>query len=222
MQAVLQAIYDNVISGKKVEVQKRVKEALETNLPPGEILNLGMVSAMAEVGARFERGDFFIPEMLMAARGMQAGLEILKPHLMAEDVPSAGKAVIGTVKGDLHDIGKNLVGIMLEGAGFQVVDLGTDVAPEQFAAAVQEHKPQIVGLSALLTTTMANMATTIVALEDSNVRETVSVIVGGAPVTEDFSKKIGADGFAPDASRAVGLAKRLVQEQRRLGAKLAF
>jgi 5-methyltetrahydrofolate--homocysteine methyltransferase len=164
---------------------------------------------MAEVGARFERGEFYVPEMLVAARAMQAGLAVLKPHLAEGGVQMRGKVVIGTVKGDLHDIGKNLVAMMLEGAGFEVIDLGTDVAPEKFAAAVREHKPSLVGMSALLTTTMKAMQPTIEAIEDIGLRTQVKVLVGGAPITEDFAKSIGADGYAADASRAVAIAKSL-------------
>ena len=148
--------------------------------------------------------------MLIAARAMQAGLDLLRPQLAETGVPSAGKVVMGTVKGDLHDIGKNLVGMMLQGAGFEVIDLGTDVPPEKFAAAVREHGAQLLGMSALLTTTMPNMQATIEALEDLGVRQSVRVMVGGAPLTDDFARKIGADGYAPDASRAVAVAKSLL------------
>jgi 5-methyltetrahydrofolate--homocysteine methyltransferase len=165
---------------------------------------------MKEVGARFEAGDFYVPEMLIAARAMQAGLAILKPHLVSGGVPSAGKVVIGTVKGDLHDIGKNLVSMMLEGAGFEIFDLGTDVPPEKFIAAIKENNAGLLGMSALLTTTMSNMKLIMAALKEAGVREQVKVMIGGAPVTESFAKEIGADGYAPDASRAVTLAKSLM------------
>ncbi len=209
MNPVLQPMFEAVVEGKKAEVEAQVRVALEAKVDPGEILNNGLIAGMMEVGRRFEAGDYYVPEMLIAARAMQAGLTILRPLLVASGVKTAGKVVMGTVKGDLHDIGKNLVTMMLEGAGFEVVDLGTDVAPEKFAAAVREHKPQLVGMSALLTTTMQNMKSTIEAIEDLGLRDKVKVIVGGAPVTETFAKEVGADGFAPDASRAVALAKRL-------------
>lgn len=205
----LKTIYDNVIAGNKAGVETDVKAAMGAGLAADKILSESLISAMTEVGARFERGEFFVPEMLIAARAMQTGLALLKPQLTQSGVKATGKVVIGTVKGDLHDIGKNLVAMMLEGAGFELVDLGTDVSPEKFAQAAREHRPVIVGLSALLTTTMQNMKATIEALEDVGVRDQVKVIVGGAPLTEDFARQIGADGYAPDASRAVALAKKL-------------
>jgi 5-methyltetrahydrofolate--homocysteine methyltransferase len=192
------------------EVTAHIQAALDAQLDPGSILNQGMIDAMQEVGRLFEEGEYFVPEMLIAARTMQDGLALLKPHLVQANVQSAGKVVIGTVKGDLHDIGKNLVTMMLEGAAFEIVDLGVDVAPEKFVEAVKAHQPRIVGLSALLTTTMPSMRTTIEALKAAGVRDQVKVIVGGAPVTEAFAHDIGADGFAPDASRAVKLTKSLV------------
>ena len=164
---------------------------------------------MDEVGRRYEEGDFFVPEMLIAARAMQSGLHVLKPHLVQGDVGSAGKIVIGTVKGDLHDIGKNLVAMMLEGAGFEVIDLGTDVDPQRFVQSAKDGA-QVIGLSALLTTTMSNMAVTIDALKQAGVRDQVKVIVGGAPVTAEFAKQIGADGFAPDASTAARVVRQLL------------
>jgi 5-methyltetrahydrofolate--homocysteine methyltransferase len=178
--------------------------------PAEEILRQGLVPAMTEVGRRFEDGEYFVPEMLISARAMQSGLAILKPLLVDSDVKATGKVVIGTVQGDLHDIGKNLVGMMLEGAGFELIDLGTDVRPEQFVAAVRENAPDLVAMSALLTTTMPKMKTTVDALIKAGLREQVKVIVGGAPVTEAYSAQIGADGFAADASRAAALATGLV------------
>jgi 5-methyltetrahydrofolate--homocysteine methyltransferase len=192
------------------ETAGHVQAALDAQIDPGIILNEGMISAMQEVGRLFEEGEYFVPEMLIAARAMQDGLALLKPHLVQANVHSAGKVVIGTVKGDLHDIGKNLVAMMLEGAAFEIVDLGVDVPPEKFVEAVKTHQPRVVGLSALLTTTMPSMRTTIEALAAAGVRNQVKVIVGGAPVTEAFAHDIGADGFAPDASRAVKLTKSLV------------
>ena len=212
MEYTLISVYEGVINGKKIEVENRVKEALEEGVPPEKILNKGLISAMGEVGRLFECGEFYIPEMLIAARAMQAGLTILKPHLVEQGVRMVGKVIIGTVKGDLHDIGKNLVAMMLEGAGFEIVDLGTNVSPEKFAESIQEHNPHLLGMSALLTTTMQNIEATIETIERMNLRNLVKIIVGGAPVTDDFASKIGADGYAPDASRAVTLAKSLIQK----------
>ena len=210
MDPLIQSIQENVINGQKAPVESLVRQALEAKLPPDEILNTGLIAAMKEVGARFEAGDFYVPEMLIAARAMQAGLAILKPHLVSGGIQSAGKVVIGTVKGDLHDIGKNLVSMMLEGAGFEIYDLGTDVPPEKFIAAIKENNAGLLGMSALLTTTMSNMKLVVAALKEAGVREQVKVMIGGAPVTESFAKEIGADGYAPDASRAVTLAKSLM------------
>jgi 5-methyltetrahydrofolate--homocysteine methyltransferase len=190
-------------------VQAGVEAALAEGVKADAILNQALIAAMDEVGRRFEAGDFFVPEMLIAARAMQAGLTLLKPHLADADVKSAGKVAIGTVKGDLHDIGKNLVAMMLEGAGFEVKDLGVDVAPEAFVEAAKSGV-QVIGMSALLTTTMSNMQRTIEALVSAEVRDKVKVIVGGAPVTEDYAKRIGADAFAPDASSATRVIRRLV------------
>jgi 5-methyltetrahydrofolate--homocysteine methyltransferase len=165
---------------------------------------------MAEVGRLFEEGEYFVPEMLISARAMKSAMAILKPHLTSEQVGSAGKVAIGTVKGDLHDIGKNLVSLMLEGAGFQVVDLGSDVSPDKFVDAVKNNGVDIVAMSALLTTTMVNMKATVTALEEAGLRSKVKVMIGGAPVTDAFAKQVGADGYAPDASRAVAVAKVLL------------
>jgi len=210
MHALLQSVHDEVIGGNRSAVEGGVRAAIEAGLPVMSILNEGLIAAMKEVGIRFERQEFYVPEMLVAARAMRAGLTVLKPRLVQAGVPATGKVVLGTVKGDLHDIGKSLVGMMLEGAGFEVIDLGTDVSPDKFGDAVRAHKPQLVGLSALLTTTMQNMESTLEALEDLGVRSHVKVMVGGAAVTDAFAKEIGADGYAPDASRAVTLAKALL------------
>jgi 5-methyltetrahydrofolate--homocysteine methyltransferase len=210
MDAVLQSIYDEVIKGNRSGVESGVQQAMHAGLPAASILNDALIGAMKEVGELFERQEFYVPEMLVAARAMQSGLTLLKPQLIESGVPTAGKVVLGTVKGDLHDIGKSLVGMMLEGAGFEVIDLGTDVGPEKFGEAVRKHQPQLVGLSALLTTTMQNMKSTLEALEDLGVRGQVKVMIGGAPVTDAFAREIGADGYAPDASRAVTLAKSLL------------
>lgn len=209
MKADLEPIYQAILDGEEALAADCVARALSAGLAPGTILTDGMVAAMAEVGRLFEEGEYYVPEMLIAARAMQAGLAVLKPHLQAAGVEPAGKVVIGTVQGDLHDIGKNLVSMMLEGAGFEIIDLGTDVSPAEFVEAVLTHQPDIVALSALLTTTMINMETTIQALSAAGSREQVRVIVGGAPLTEDFARQIGADGYSPDASRAVSLVKQL-------------
>jgi 5-methyltetrahydrofolate--homocysteine methyltransferase len=206
MDAVLKEIYQGVLDGDMDMVVSSVQAALDDKVSAEVILKQGMMVAMAEVGQLFEEGEYFVPELLVAARAMQGGLELLKPFLADEDVEPIGKVVTGTVKGDLHDIGKNLVGMMLKGAGFEIVDMGTDVSPEKFVEAVKESGAQIVAMSALLTTTMANMPDTIKAFEDAGIRETVKIMVGGAPVTEEYAKKIGADGYAPDASQAAKIA----------------
>jgi len=203
-------IYEGIVAGEAKAVQATVQAAVDAGIDAELILKQGLVPAMKEVGDLFENGDYFVPEMLMSARAMQWGLEILKPLLASADVKSVGTVVLGTVQGDLHDIGKNLVGMMLEGAGFDLVDLGTDVSAEAFVEAVREHRPNIVGLSALLTTTMPSMKTVIDALNDAGLRSDVRVIIGGAPVTEDYANEIGADGFATDAGRAASLANELV------------
>ena len=205
----LEEIYQNVIDGQAPVVQAGVEAALAEGVKADVILNQALIAAMDEVGRRFEAGDFFVPEMLIAARAMQAGLTLLKPHLADAEVKSAGKVAIGTVKGDLHDIGKNLVAMMLEGAGFEVNDLGVDVTPETFVQAAKSGA-QVIGMSALLTTTMPNMKNTIEALSSAGVRDKVKVVVGGAPVTEDYAKRIGADAFAPDASSATRVIRKLV------------
>jgi len=205
----LETIFQNVTEGKEAEVKAGVQAALSSGVSPEEILNKALIAAMDDVGQRFEDGDFFVPEMLVAARAMQAGLDLLKPHLAETGIQSAGTIAIGTVKGDLHDIGKNLVGMMLEGAGFEVVDLGTDVDPAKFAEAVR-NGANVVGMSALLTTTMGSMAQVIEAIDDINMRDKVKVIIGGAPVTQEYADQIGADGFASDASSAVKKVRELL------------
>jgi len=202
-------IYQLVLEGNRDEVESKVQAALDGGISPGDVLQNGLIAAMGEVGKLFEEGEYFVPEMLIAARAMKAGLAILQPLLVDSGVEPAGKVAIGTVKGDLHDIGKNLVGMMLEGAGFEIVDLGTDVEAEQFVAAVKDGA-DVVGLSALLTTTMPSMEGTIKAIEAEGLRDKVKVIIGGAPVTSAYAEKIGADGYAPDASQAVSLAKSLI------------
>lgn len=210
MDSKYEVIYNSILEGQQNDTISGVQAAIDAGLPPGDILNKGMVDAMAEVGRLFEEGEYFVPEMLIAARAMQSGLALLKPLLIEADIESAGKVAIGTVKGDLHDIGKNLVGMMLEGAGFEVLDLGTDVTPEKFVETVQDGGVDIIALSALLTTTMPSMKATIDALEAEGIRDQVKVMIGGAPVTDAYAKQIGADGYSPDASRAVNLAKSLL------------
>lgn len=205
----LKPIFENVIEGQADQVVSGVRSALDAGVDAGVILNQALIAAMDEVGARFEDGDFFVPQMLISARAMQAGLALLKPHLAATDQKAAGKIAIGTIKGDLHDIGKNLVAMMLEGAGFEIMDLGVDVEPQSFVAAAQEGA-NLIGMSALLTTTMNNMGATIEALKAAGLRDKVKVMVGGAPVTEEFAKSIGADAFASDASSATRIARKLV------------
>ncbi len=204
-------IYQAVLNGDQDAAARNVRTALDSGMGASDILRGGLIAAMGEVGRLFETGDYYVPEMLVAAHAMQAGLDILKPLLIEAGVEPIGKVVIGTVKGDLHDIGKNLVAMMLEGAGFQVIDLGVDVAPEKFIAALQQGV-DILGLSALLTTTMPGMDSTIRAVEQAGLRQGVKIMVGGAPVTAEFAQKIGADGFASDAGQAVSLAKSLIQK----------
>jgi len=179
-----------------------MERALADGANPTELLNSALISAMTEVGERFEHKDLFLPEMLIAARAMKGALAVLEPHLRVADVQPVGRILLATVNGDMHDIGKNVVGIMMEGAGFEVIDLGVDVAPERIVAMVKEYKPDLVGLSALLTTTIEMMPITIEALNEAGIREQVKVIVGGAPVTQKYATSIGADLYAPDAASA--------------------
>jgi 5-methyltetrahydrofolate--homocysteine methyltransferase len=210
VEPIIKEIYTNVMEGDANAITANVQAAIDAGIPVSVILNEGMIAAMAEVGRLFEEGECFVPEMLVAARAMQTGMALLKPRLKEADVASAGKVAIGTVKGDLHDIGKNLVAMMLEGAGFEIIDLGADVSPEKFVEAVREQKVQIVAMSALLTTTMPSIQKTIEALNAAGVRGQVKVMIGGAPVTQSYAEQIGADGFSPDASRAVAKAKELI------------
>lgn len=208
--SLLDDLAKNVIEGNAEGTKSLVKQALGEGIPPEKILNQGLIAAMSEVGRLFEAGEFYVPEMLIAARAMKGGLEVLRPSLAEADVQPVGRVVIGTVQGDLHDIGKNLVAMMLEGAGFEVIDLGTDVSPQKFIEAVRQHKPDLIGLSALLTTTMPKMKTTIQALETEGLRSSVKVMIGGAPVTDKYAADIGADLYAPDASAAANRAKQLM------------
>lgn len=188
---------------------ERVRAGLDDGLAAKDILNRGLIEAMNIVGEKMESGDLFIPEVLMCAVAMKQAVGLLQPFLSVEDARSAGKMAIGTVKGDLHDIGKNLVGMMLESGGFEIVDLGVDIAPETFVAAIREHQPQILGLSALLTTTMPMLQQTIAAIEAAGLRSAVKIVVGGAPVTRNYAEQIGADGYAPDAGSALKLVRGL-------------
>jgi 5-methyltetrahydrofolate--homocysteine methyltransferase len=206
----LETIYEAVLNGDAGKTDAEVKAALEANIAAEDILYKACIPAMEEVGRQFEEGEKFVPEMLISARAMQTGMKLLKPHLAQANIKTVGTVVVGTVAGDLHDIGKNLVAMMLEGSGFEVIDLGTDVSPQAFVDAVRDHKPQVIGMSALLTTTMPSMGATIEALKEAGLREGVKVMIGGAPITQDFADKIGADGFAPDASSASRKAKALV------------
>src|SRR3989337_3105492 len=192
MDQVLKDIYAGVIDGQSALVQEKVKDALASGLNPGIILNEGMIAAMREVGCRFEEGEYYVPEMLIAARAMQSGMAILKPHLQQTDRKSSGKVVIGTVKGDLHDIGKNLVALMLEGAGFEIIDLGTDVTPQKFIETARSVDADIIAMSPLLPTAMPNMKVTIDALTEAGLRSSLKVMVGGAPITDQYADQIGA------------------------------
>lgn len=204
-----ETIFQHVLDGDAQGVEGGVNQAIQEGLAPETILKQGLIAAMDKVGKLYEEGEFFVPEMLVAARAMQAGLRILKPLLVDEGSKSGGRIAVGTVKGDLHDIGKNLVVMMFEGAGFEVKDLGVNVDPSAFVKAAQEGA-QIVGMSALLTTTMNNMQATLDAIKAAGLRGQVKVIIGGAPVTEDYARKIGADAFAPDASSAVRVVRQML------------
>lgn len=210
MDSKIKEIYDAVVNGNANAVKQKLQAALDEGFAAEVLLNEGLIAAMKEVGKLFEEGEYFVPEMLISARAMQTGMSILRPVLIEQDIQPIGKIVIGTVKGDLHDIGKNLVGMMLEGAGFQVIDLGTDVSPDRFLEAIQQHKPNIVGMSALLTTTMVNIDATIKYLVENGVRDQFKIMIGGAPVTQAYAEHVGADGFAADANQASYIAKKLV------------
>jgi len=213
-EEILQALYDNTLGGNAPEVKDLVNQGLEDELGPESMLYDALIPSLEEVGARFERGDYFVPEMLIAARAMQGALDILRPLLAETGAKPVGTYVMGTVKGDVHDIGKNLVNIMLEGAGFTVYDLGVNVAPEKFVEMINEHEPDIVGFSAFLTTTMPMFKANINALQKAGIRDNVIVMVGGAPVTQEYADAVGADGYAADASTAVRLAKDLIEKRR--------
>jgi methylmalonyl-CoA mutase cobalamin-binding domain/chain len=210
----LRQLYDYTLVGNGPEVLSLTRQGLELGLGPEALLYEALIPSLEEVGARFERGDFFVPEMLIAGKAMAGALEILRPLLAETGAQTIGKIVMGTVKGDVHDIGKNLVNIMFEGAGFEVIDLGVQVAPEKFLDAIREHQPDIVGFSAFLTTTMPMFKANMNALEKAGLRDQVIVMVGGAPVTQEYADVVGADGYAADASAAVVRAKELIGRRR--------
>jgi 5-methyltetrahydrofolate--homocysteine methyltransferase len=204
----LKQLYDSVVSGDAKATQAITQQALADGVDPLKLVNEYMVPAMDEVGRRFEANEYFVPELLISARAMKAALELIRPLLTARGDQPLGRVAIGTVKGDLHDIGKNLVGSLLEGGGFEVIDLGVNVTPEKFIATVNEKNANIVAMSALLTTTMPAMKTTIDALKQAGVRSKVKVLIGGAPITQKYADEIGADGYSENAVGAVALAKK--------------
>jgi len=213
-EEILQGLYDETLVGNAPRVLELTHEGLELQMEPQSLLFDALIPSLEEVGARFERGDFFVPEMLIAGRAMAGAMEVLRPLLAETGVETIGRFVMGTVQGDVHDIGKNLVNIMLEGAGFEVIDLGVQVSPEKFIEAIQEHEPDIVGFSAFLTTTMPMFKANLNALTKAGLREDVIVMVGGAPVTQEYADAVGADGYAADASATVKRAKALLHEKR--------
>ena len=213
-EEILQLLYDETLVGNAPAVRDGVNDGLEQGLEPERMLYDALIPSSEEVGARFERGDYFVPEMLIAARAMQGALDILRPLLAETGAKPVGRFLMGTVKGDVHDIGKNLCNIMLEGAGFTVVDLGVNVAPEKFVEEIERVEPDVVGFSAFLTTTMPMFKANINALEKAGIRDEVIVMVGGAPVTQEYADAVGADGYAADASTAVRLAKDLIEKKR--------
>ncbi len=206
----LKKLYDAILTGNFKAAKEITQQALAAGADPQEMVQKHMIPAMDEVGRRYEANEYFVPELLISARAMKASLEFIRPLLVAKGAEPAGRVVIGTVKGDLHDIGKNLVAAMLEGAGFEVIDLGVDVPPEKFIAALNEKKAHLVAMSALLTTTMNSMKTTVEAIKTAGVRTKVKIMIGGAPVTEKYAEEIGADGYSTNANGAVALARRLM------------
>ena len=210
MSEILEQISTTVIEGDLDEISDLTEDALDEGLTADDILNKGLMPGMDHVGVEFRAGNMFVPEVLRSAKTMQTSMDILKPLLAESGVKMVGKVLLGTVKGDLHDIGKNLVGMMCEGAGFEVKDIGRDVAPEGFVEAVKEFEPDVVGMSALLTTTMRAMESTIKVLEEAGLRDKVKIMIGGAPVTQAFADQIGADGYASNAAAAAELAKKFV------------
>ena len=210
MSRLYERISTAIMEGDADKTAKLVQRGIDQELAAKEILDNAMVVGMGEVGVRFKAGDMFVPEVLMSADSMQAGLEVLRPHLVASGVKLIGKILMGTVKGDLHDIGKNLVNMMCEGAGFEIIDIGFNVDPEKFIEAIKEHQPDVVGMSAMLTTTMRAMAQTIKAIEEAGLRNQIKIMVGGAPVDAAFAERIGADGYGSNAPAGSDLAKKFV------------
>jgi hypothetical protein len=215
-EEILKALFDETLVGNAPEVLRLTELGIAEGMTPSAILFDALIPSLEEVGARFERGDFFVPEMLISGKAMSGALNVLRPLLAATGAETIGTYLMGTVKGDVHDIGKNLVNIMLEGAGFNVIDIGVQVAPEKFVAAIIEHKPDIVGMSAFLTTTMPMFKVNIHEITKAGLRDQVIIMVGGAPVTQEYADVVGADGFAADASTAVRVAKELIQKRRQL------
>ncbi|MGH8867647.1 MAG: corrinoid protein [Actinomycetes bacterium] len=213
-EEILRGLYDETLVGNAPQVLELTNQGLAGGMTPESMLFDALIPSLEEVGARFERGDFFVPEMLIAGKAMAGALDVLRPLLADTGASSAGTFLMGTVKGDVHDIGKNLVNIMLEGAGFHVIDLGVQVSPEKFVAAVEEHRPDVVGFSAFLTTTMPMFKANVNALEKAGLRDSVIVMVGGAPVTQEYADAVGADGYAADAATAVRRAKELIERRR--------
>ncbi|MGQ9791064.1 MAG: corrinoid protein [Armatimonadota bacterium] len=210
MQEELKALAQAILEGKRNDAVELTQKLVDAGVTPKQILDDGLIAGMSVAGEKFKNGEYFVPEILVAARAMKAAMELLRPLLVATDVQPIGTIVIGTVRGDLHDIGKNLVAMMVEGAGFRVVDLGVDVTADKFIAAAKEHNPQIVGISALLTTTMTYIPEVIKAFDSEGLRPKVKIIVGGAPVTQEWANQIGADAYAPDAATAVDKCKELL------------
>ena len=209
---ILEQVYQSILKGRADDCIAFTQQALEENIPPQKIVSKGMNSAMEEVGLRYSRNELFLPEMMVAARAMKSGMAVLEPHIVKDSQSGAGKIVLGTVKGDLHDVGKNLVAMMFKGAGFEVVDLGIDVPKEKFWESIQQQSPQLLGISALLSTTLPNVIETIVFLKDSGIDVNCKILVGGAPVTAEFAKKAQADGYAEDAGLAIQLAKKMLEK----------
>jgi len=206
----LKEIADGIIKGNAPRVKELVEKALNEGQDVGEVLNKGLIAGMNVVGVKFKNNEFYVPEVLIAARAMKSGMGILRPILAEKNIKGLGTVILGTVRGDLHDIGKNLVGMMLEGGGFEVVDLGVDIAPEKFVEATKEKKAQLIGLSALLTTTMVSMKEVVKTVRESELKD-IKIMIGGAPVTQSYADEIGADGYAPDAASAVDKAKELIK-----------
>lgn len=200
----------SVINGNLAKVKKLTQALIDAGVPPLDIINQGLIAGMTVVGARFKNGEMYVPEVLVAARSMAAGIELVKPLLTDQSMPSAGTVLLGTVKGDLHDIGKNLVGMMLESRGYTVINAGMDISPEKFVEEIRKHNPDVLGMCALLTTTMLHMKDTIELMKEEGIRDQVKVIVGGAPLSQDFADEAGADGYAQDAAYAVELCNRLL------------